>query len=248
MTNDMTVEFAGGATLNSVMESRASVLRRAPPWVQQLVNDRRRSATSCKPAQPPILTEAPQPIAGWIFGVAVCGVSEPAYSPNDKRTLREQFTPAAFADMVKQASSGERDIPLTYGHNGPTIVTNKGLNLLFRAHGFYGLTFTARLPDSPLNRQVLEELERGVLGVSVGYQSGEGWTVERHGLGTVRVVNRARFHHLALLRRDRGELPAYRACWASGRRGMNPGCPSAVRLAAERMAYDELLRQAKAME
>lgn len=182
--------------------------------------------------------------AGWIYGVACCGVSEPAYSSADGKTLREQFTPACFADIVKQ--SMKRAIPLTWGHGGRTLVESGwSLDLLFRVHDLYGLTFEARLSDTPFHRQVLETLERGPVGLSVGYLSGSGWTVERNGVGPVRIIDRATLHHLALLP-DAKQSPAYRACWASGVRGNRLGCPADVRQTAQRKAYNELIRQAQA--
>lgn len=164
--------------------------------------------------------------------------------------VRETFQGSAFADLVKQASSGERMIPLRWGHRGETITETKGLNLLFRADtvaGFDALFFTARLSDTTLNRRVLEALEQGVLGVSLGFTEADAWTTDRRGYGPVRVIRRARFDHVALLPRDSKLQPAYRACWAAGRRSSGPGCPVALKDAVKAAAWSELVRQAKVM-
>lgn len=241
----MTVEFAGASAIGDRHFSRSSVIARAPEWWRQLADRGLRSAAAEKSsARQRVASKPAVPIAGWVFGVACCGVSEPAYADDDKRTLPEQFTPAALADMAKQAG-GERVIPLTYDHRGETLAMTRGLDFMLKVDPFYGLTFNARLRDTELNRRVLADLERGVLGVSVGFQGASGWTTERRGLGAVRIIDKATLHHVALLRRDSKLLPAYRACWASGRRGDGPGCPAAVQDAAKRMAYVELVRQAK---
>lgn len=238
----MNVEYAGGAFPGDARLTRGGVVARAPEWWRKLANTGLRSAAAAKSSAP--VTPARR-FAGWIYGVACCGVSQPAYSSADGKTLREQFTPAAFADMVKQ--SMERSIPLTLGHGGRTLTeSGRTLDLLFRVHDLYGLCFEARLTDTPFHRQVLEDLERGVLGVSIGYVNGKGWTTERDGFGTIRVIGSARLDHVALLPRDSKQSPAYRACWASGVRGNRLGVPTEVRQAAQRKAYAELIRQAKA--
>lgn len=240
----MILEYAGGPTVVVPSSSRAAVLRRAPEWWRRLAEGTA-SARQQAPASSP--KWSPPPVAGWLYAVACAGVSSPAYAAADKRNMPEQFTDAALADMAQQGNGGKTPIPLQLGHNGPTLVTTSGLNMLFRVHEVFGLCLEARLTDTALNRRVLEDLERGVLGVSVSYVYRDGWTVDRRGFGTVRIVNRAKLLHVALLPRDSGVKPAYPACWASGRRGGGPGCPPAVKDTARRAAYLELVRQAGAM-
>lgn len=227
--------------------SRAKVVARAPAWWRKLADRNLRAAAADKPPRP-VASKAPAPVAGWVYGLAVCGVSEPSYAAADGTTLREQFTPAALADIVRQVNGGKIVVPLTWGHRGETIATNRGLDLLLKVDEFYSaLELTARLRDTELNRRVLAELERGVLGLSVGYHTAEVRTVDRKGFGPVRIIDRATLHHVALLPRDSKLLPAYRACWASGQRGNGPGCPESVRLEARRFAYITMVAQAKAM-
>lgn len=237
----MNVEYAGGAFPGDNRMERTGVVARAPEWWRKLANPTLRSAAAAKTPPP---SKPARQFAGWIYGVACCGVSQPAYSSADGKRMREQFTPAALADMAKQSMN--RSVPLTLGHEGRTLVdSGRTLDLLFRVHDLYGLCFEARLTDTPLHRQVLEDLERGVLGVSVAYVNGKGWNTERSGFGTVRVIDRAELHHVALLPRESKLTPAYPACWASGVRGVHLGVPTEVRQAAQRKAYAELIRQAK---
>jgi hypothetical protein len=231
--------------------TRAAVVARAPEWWRKLADTGLRSAAADKasPVAPAARSPAPPKTLGWIFGIACCGVSEPV-SPPGGPMLRETFMPEALADMVKQAGSGKRTIPLRWGHKGETVTTNRGLNLLFRVGsvaGFDALLFEARLTDTAMNRRVLEDLERGVLGASLGFSVDDAWTTDRRGYGPVRVIRRCRLDHLALLSRGSKLQPAYRAAWAAGRRSSGPGCPVALRDAVESAARAALVAQAKVM-
>lgn len=244
-----TVEYAGATSCDDHRLTRAGVVARAPEWWRRLADKNLRSAAADKASpRQRVASKASPPVAGWVHGFAICGISEPAYAAADGRTICEQFTTAALADMVKEVSSGKRVVPLTWGHRGEVLATNRGLDMLLSVDQFYnGLTFTARLRESELNRRVLEDLERGVLGVSVGYHSADGTIIDRRGFGPVRLIDKATLHHIALLRRDSKLVPAYRACWASGRRGRNLGCPQSVRDEARRFAYTTMVQQAKVM-
>lgn len=248
MERDMSkvrMELAGGATVQALRESRSEVMQRAPAWWRKLSNSGLRAAAAEKYPPRHVRKTAP-PIAGWTYGVAVVGVSDPALSQSDGQRLHEQFTDDCIAALVRQANSG--GVSLTWGHSHDKLVTTgPALDLLFRADPIFGLTFTARLPDSPLNRRVLAELEQGVLGVSVAYDRASGWTVERRGYGPVRIVNSCRLHHVAIIGRDSGRMPCYPAARIGGRRGAGPGCPPDVRDTVRAVVCRELIRQANVM-
>lgn len=242
----MKMEFAGGPGMALPHNSRAEVLRRAPAWWRAQAQRAAAAADNSPPPRARRPAKAQQPI-GWVYGVACVGVSDPAYSESDKRKIPEQFTDACIAALVRQANSG--GVSLTWGHSHDTLVTSgRELNLLFRADPIYGLTFTARLHDSPLNRRVLAELEDdGVLGVSVAYDRASGWTVDRRGYGPVRIVNACRLHHVAVLGRDSGLTPCYPAARMGGRRGSGPGLHPDVRSTVNAVVCRELIRQANVM-
>lgn len=238
-TTTPTVEYAGGVELAGVQASRRGILDRAPKWWRSLA-DRNATPRSSKPA-----IHRPRSYAGWVSGIACVGVSTPAYCAKDKRKLPEQFTTEGLAAMVATAYRTQNPVELQWGHGGPCLASTEHIDLTFRVDHRYGLTFDARLPDSPLARQVLADLERGLLGVSIAYSGGEGWLVERDGLGTVRIVDGAKLHHVALLERRETLRPAYPACYASGRAGNRIGPPQELRYKAESRAWAELIRQAK---
>lgn len=247
-----TIEYAGATSPADHRLTRSGVIARAPEWWRKLADQGLRSAAAAKMPRvaPAARSPAPPKTLGWIFGIACCGVSEPVSIPGGGERMREQFMPEALADMAKQAGSGKRTIPLRWGHQGETVTTTRGLNLLFQVRtvaGFDALAFQARLADTPLNRRVLEDLERGVLGASLGFTAADAWTTDRRGYGPVRVIRRCRLDHLAILPRDSKLQPAYRAAWAAGQRSSGPGSPVALRDAVESAAYQELVRQAKVM-
>ncbi len=247
------IEYAGSAAQGDQRMTRAAVVARAPEWWRKLADKGLRSAAAAKasPVAPAAArSPAPPKTLGWVCGIACCGVSDPVTLAGSRTTMRETFQTGALADMVKQASSGERSIPLRWGHHGSVVTTTTGLNLLFRVRqvaGFDALFFEARLLDTALNRRVMKDFERGALGASLGFTGADAWTTDRRGYGPVRVIRQARLDHLALLPRDSKEKPAYRAAWAAGRCSSGPGCPPALRAKVESIAFEELVRQARVM-
>jgi len=246
------VEYAGSSSHGDQRMTRAAVLARAPEWWRKLADRGLRSAAAAKasPVAPAVRSPAPPKTLGWICGIACCGVSEPVTLAGSQSTMRETFQTEALAGMAKQAGSGERSIPLRWGHHGEVVTTTTGLNLLFRVRqvaGFDALYFEARLSDTALNRRVLKDFEQGVIGASLGFTGADVWTTERRGYGPVRVIRRARLDHLALLPTGSKQTPAYRAAWAAGCRSSGPGCPVALRQKVESRAWEELVRQAKVM-
>lgn len=241
------LEYAGGIGPSALVTGERFKTRNAPQWWLELASRGIRSAAAEKngTTRPGKVSPAPQATprwAGWIAGVACAGVSDPAHSPGDRRRLPEQFTDAALAEIVKQV---RRDIPLTWGHSGPTLCSTRGLDLLLRAKPLMGLCFEGRLRDNDLSRRVLREIgEQEPIGVSIGFVDARGWTVERDGIGTVRIVNSASIDHIALLPRGSGLKPAYPAAWAAAAIGHRELCPSATRTRAELKAYAVLKRQA----
>ena len=247
------LEYAGWAAHDDHRMTRAAVIARAPEWWRKLADNGLRSAAAAKAspvAHAAARSPAPPKTLGWVCGIACCGVSDPVTLAGSGTTLHETVQTEALADMAKQAGSGKRSIPLRWGHVGETVTTNAGLNLLFRVRqvaGFDALFFEARLLDTVLNRRVLKDFEQGVLGASMSFNRADAWKTERRGYGPVRVIRRARLDHLALLPRESKEKPAYRAAWAAGRCSSGPGCPSALRATVEAIAFEELVRQARAM-
>ncbi len=240
------LEYAGGIGPSALVTSERLKTRNAPQWWLKLASRGLRSAAAEKngTARPGKVSPAPQVTprwAGWIAGVACCGVSEPTYSATDKRTLPEQFTDDALAALARQVS---RDIPLTWGHDGPTLCSTRGLDMVFRHRALLGLTFTARLRDTAENRRILNDIGDDIIGVSIGFTGSKGWTVERDGIGTVRIVNAATIDHVALIPRGSGLKPAYAAAWAAASIGHRDLCPSATRTKAELASYAEMRRQA----
>lgn len=223
------------AAISARPEDVASKLARAPAWVRD-----RQAA----PAPSRARRSSPTYL-GWISGVACCGVSVPTYSPVDGRSLCEQFHPDGLQSMIDTAYRSATPVELQWGHDGPSIASTSGLDLTFRVHEYYGLCFDARVSDTALGREVLEHLERGLAGVSIGYAFSRHWHVDRPGVGTVRVVNRARLLHVALIKRGSNLKPAYPACYATAKRGQAVGPAASIRSAVESRAWEELKLQAR---
>ena len=243
------LEYAGGVSPAALATGERVKTRNAPAWWLKLANQGLRAAATEKHDQARPGRAKPTPLAtprwaGWITGVACCGVSTPTYSPTDKRTLPEQFTDDALAALARQAS---RDIPLTWGHDGPTLCSTRGLDMVFRHKALLGLTFTARLRDTAENRRILKDIGNDFIGVSIGFTGSKGWTVERDGIGTVRVVNAATIDHVALIPRGSGLKPAYPTAWAAASIGHRDLCPAVTSVRAELKAYAEMKRQAGAL-
>lgn len=242
----MPLEFAGGTSPAAFTTGERVKTRNAPAWWLRLSDGRLRAAATDKNQTPRPGRATPTPPAsprwaGWIAGVACAGVSEPAHSPADGLLLREQFTGDALAGLVQL----RREVPLRWGHTGPVLCSTRGLDMLLNVRPLMGLTFTARLPDTEQNRRVLRDIgEQDVIGVSIAFTGAKGWTVDRAGVGTVRIVNSATIDHIALVPRDSGLRAAYPAAWAAAAIGHRDLCPSATRTRAELRAYAELKRQA----
>jgi hypothetical protein len=241
-----TLEYAGVVSPAALVSGERLKTRNAPAWWLRLADQGLRAAATEKhdPTRPGRATATPPAKprwAGWIAGVACCGVSTPTYSATDKRTLPEQFTDDALATLARQAS---RDIPLTWGHDGPTLCSTRGLDMVFRHRALLGLTFTARLRDTAENRRILNDIGDDIIGVSIGFTGSKGWTVERDGIGTVRIVNAATIDHVALIPRGSGLKPAYATAWAAASIGHRDLCPVATRTKAELASYAEMRRQA----
>lgn len=241
------IEYAGSS--NPAAGERIKT-RNAPQWWLRLADRGLRAAATAKhnharPGRAKPTPPATPRWAGWISGVACAGVSDPAYSPADKLTLREQFTDAALAALVKRTAV---EVPLRWGHNGPTLCSTRGLDMILRVDPLLGLLFTARLRDTELNRRALRDVgEDDVIGVSIGFTEARGWKVERDGIGTVRIVNSATIDHIALLPKGSGLKPAYPAAWAAASIGHRDLCPLPIIEKAKYRAYQEIKRQAYAM-
>jgi hypothetical protein len=241
------LEYAGGIGPESLVSNERVKTRHAPEWWLRLADRGLRDAaagkeSSTRPGRANAAPPATPRWAGWIAGVACCGVSEPARAARDGRTLPEQFTGDALAELARQVG---HDIPLVWGHNGPTLCSTRGLDMVFTARALLGLCFCARLPDTALNRRVLQDIgEQDTIGVSIGFTGSRGWIVERDGMGEVRIVNAATIAHVALLPRGSGLKPAYPAACAAASIGHRDLCPSATRMKAEQASYAVLKRQA----
>jgi hypothetical protein len=173
--------------------------------------------------------------------VACCGVSRPAFVTAEGRKVPEQFTPAGLAALTRQA---DREIPLSWGHGGPTLCTTRGLDLSLFTRALLGLCFQARLPDTASNRSILAQIGDELVGVSVAFVGAKGWLVERDGIGTIRIVDAAQIDHIALIPPGSGQRAAYPAAWAAASSGHRGLCPSAVKVRAEQAAYGALKVQA----
>jgi len=240
------MEFAGGSSPAVVADARSRTLARAPQWWRNLASRGLRQAaaekfSSSRPGRATATPPATPRWAGWIAGVACCGVSRPAFVTADGRRLPEQFTPDGLAALTKQAN---RDIPLTWGHGGPMLCSTRGLDMTLFTRSLLGLCFQARLPDTAANRRIIGDIGDGIIGVSVAFVGAKGWTVERDGIGEIRIVNSATIDHVALIPPGSGQRAAYPAAWAAASSGHRDLCPSAVKTRAEQAAYRELKRQA----
>lgn len=243
------IEYAGGHTLAKVNESRGPAIAKAPAWWRQMSRDTQRRAggqPDRSRARPPAAADARR-VIGWLAGTVCPAVSEAVYSARDGKRLPEQFTDVCMDAMRRQTLQQERPIPITWGHNGPTICTTRNLDAVFfiKAVGgfFTGLEFQARLrPGDELHRRVLAEAAGG-LGVSIGYYSRRQSTVERDGVGEVRVIHDAVLDHVAVL----PKASAMRACFPAARcyggTGQWIACPVELHERARLDAYRVWQRQ-----
>jgi hypothetical protein len=249
------------AAVSARPEDIAIKLRNAPPWLRNAAAARGVSASPVdRPAwhhDPESLATAPSvaakpsrphtrslaPVIGWVAGVCCPGVSKPAHAVHDGERLPEQFTPRALEMILAQSRSGSV-IPLTWGHDGPVIVSSDHLDLLFRVDGITGLEFEARLRDTELSRKVLAEIDGRSLGVSIGFDKTKSWIVERDGVGRMRIVDECRLHHVAVLERTATLRPIYRGARCYGAKGSGPGCPTHLRQSAQAWAFTQIAAQA----
>jgi hypothetical protein len=249
MSSHLPIEFAGGGDLTRVHESRAAALARAPAWVRQLAKSRQRSGPA-KAAPRPQPSVRSSSVAGWVWGLCAGGVSVPCSTANDPHDLPEQFRSDALEGMAKQANSGSGSIRLLWGHGGAELARNSGLDLMLRVVDLFGqpgLALEARLRHSPAAQQALEQLEQGLVGVSLEFARSSSYRSHRPGIGSLRIIDHAELLGIALVPRGSGSKPAYPACTASGRRGAAAGCGPAIKDAVRHRAWQELTEQAKRM-
>jgi hypothetical protein len=243
------VEYAGGMNLAAVHESRRGVLARAPAWWRQLSGGRARSAPDhkCHP-QPKASSTQPAPV-GWVWGLAVAGLSMPCRMRPGGDVLPEQWRGEALRLVAEQANRGGGSIPLLWDHGGPQLARNVGTDLLLRVvdlHGTQALAFEARLRECPASQRALEHLEAGLVGVSVEFNYGHSYVVDRPGIGQVRIIDRANLLGIALVPRASGTKAAYAAATAAGRRGASISGSRALRDEVQHRAWHELTKQAQA--
>jgi hypothetical protein len=141
-------------------------LRHAPQWVLDNVRAARAAAgsdgaiASKSPLVPAATSQrTSQRWAGWVAGIACCGVSNPA--PLLKRDERrpEQFIDDCLRKLFKQGNSGSTATELRWGHEGPVLATSENRDVLFTIEPhFFGLEFQARLADNEENRRILREI------------------------------------------------------------------------------------------
>ena len=212
-----------------------------PAWHQQPESLATAPSVGAKPSRPQ--TRSLAPVIGWVAGVCCPGVSRPAHCTEDGETLPEQFTGRCMESICEQARTG-CEISLTWNHDGPEIVSSRGLDLLFRVDRTVGLEFEARLRDTPLGRKVLGEIDGRSLGVSIGFHRSRSWIVERDGVGRMRVVDECRLHHVAVLECSATLRPAYSGARCYGAKDSGPGCPQHLRHAAQSFAFREIVAQA----
>ncbi len=212
-----------------------------PAWHPQPEGLATAPSVAAKPSRPQ--TRSLAPVIGWVAGVCCPGVSKPAYCTVDGETLPEQFTPRCMESIAEQARAGGL-ISLTWNHDGPEIVSSRGLDLLFRVDRTVGLEFEARLRDTPLGRKVMAEIDGRSLGVSIGFQRSKSWIVERDDVGRMRVVDECRLHHVAVLERTATLRPAYTGARCYGAKGSGLGCPMHLRQSAEAWAFTQIAAQA----
>jgi len=227
-------------------------LRNAPPWVLAKVRQARAAATvdvdagiDTTPTMPTAMpaAAASQRWAGWVAGIACCGVSNPAPLRKGDAARPEQFTDDCLRKLFRQGNAGSRATQLRWGHDGPVLTTSQHRNLLFKLERhFFGLTFEARLPDTAQCRSILDAIGDELVGVSIGFEFKDGYLTERDGQ-TVRVVTDANLHHVALIASSQGK-PFYPAAWAAASRGHRDFCPARLSEAARLAAWPVIKQQA----
>lgn len=246
------IERAGGVGVADL--SRRGVLARAPAWWRELAQrggSAQAASPKASPAKPKASPAKPTarakaPVIGWLAGTCCPGVSKPCYGVVDHLTLPEQFTGNAWRSMLEQLRTGSLDVPLRRGHDGPVLATSRTLDLVFTINPVYGLEFEARLRDTPECRKVLDEITASGWGVSIGFKRGKQWTVERDGVGTVRVINDAVLDHIAIIDGMTNRRAAYPAARCHAARSTSVACPSRLQSDSHGWAFRVLAMQAGA--
>lgn len=187
-------------------------LRHAPAWVR-----------SSKPARrsPPATTAILRPaanapgVAGWLVGSVAPGVSDPAYSPQDRLTLPETFAESAWAGVMEQVRHGVKPVMLWTRHAGKMLAATSMGTLRLEHHPLLGIMFEATIEAGPMERMLLAEIGPAGIGVSVAYYAPTLAYEQRDGR-KVRVVTSCKVEHIALVRKGSGERALYAAarCFA----------------------------------
>jgi hypothetical protein len=240
--SELPIERAGGITLAAL--ERRGVLARAPAWWRELAQ--RGGAATAKPTRPAAARSRP-PVIGWLAGVCCPGVSKPCHGHVDGLTLPEQFTGNAWRSMLEQLRSGEIEVPLRLEHDGPVLATTRSLDLVFTMNPVYGLEFEARLRDTAACRRVLDEISPTGWGVSIGFKRGKQWTVERAGVGRVRVIDDAVLDHVAIIKGGEHRRAAYPAARCHAARATASSCPRKLTDDVHGWAFRILAMQAGAI-
>jgi hypothetical protein len=145
--------------------------------------------------------------------------------------------------LFDQLRSGRQTPTLQWGHDGP-VLTSGLMELTFRYNSIVGLEFSARLPDTALNRQVVEAAADG-LGVSIGFRAKRQWIVDRDVVGQVRVVDEIELlDHIAVLPPEANLKPVYAGARCYGGKGEWLTCPAVLWHRAEQYAYSLVKKQA----
>jgi hypothetical protein len=246
---DIERSYVGVSGFGFSQEAIDAKLRHAPQWVLDNVRAARAAAASNgdiaskAPSTPPVAVATSQRWAGWVAGIACCGVSNPA--PLLKRDERrpEQFTDECLRKLFRQGNAGSTATELRWGHEGPVLATSENRDVLFTIEPHYfGLEFSARLADTAQNRRILAEIGDELVGVSLGFQFKDGYLADRDGQ-TVRVVTDANLHHVALIGRREGNA-CYPAAWAAAASGHRAYCPTRLSKAARLKAWPVIKQQA----
>jgi hypothetical protein len=93
---------------------------------------------------------------------------------------------------------------------------------------------------------VLDEITATGWGVSIGFARGKQWTVERSGVGTVRVIDDAVLDHVAIIDGMGNRRAAYPAARCHAARSTSVACPSRLQADARGWAFRILAMQAGA--
>jgi len=207
----MKLEHAGVSSLGDHRPVREGVMARAPAWWRAL------AARGVRPAA--VAQRRPadddETEGGWIVGVVAPGESSPAYCAQDRQTLPEKFSPAAWDAVLEQVREGSKPIGLWVQHNGMMLACTSARTLRLERHPVLGMMFQATLAATSFDRMLLEEIGRGGVACSVAFRS-PALSYEQRGGSKVRVIQRCVVEHVALVRKGRGERALYPAarCFA----------------------------------